>query len=92
MVLGPKLDYLALDLLTEAAVVGTLTAETGRVLAVGHLGDDWAASLRDVLAILEHDGYLRNRNGAYSFASTLLKDWWKARFQFAYIPAAERRQ
>jgi hypothetical protein len=92
MVLGPKLDFLALDLLTEAAVVGTLTAEAARTLAVGHLGDTWAAPLRDVLGILEHDGHVRSRSGSYSFASTLLRDWWKARFQFAYIPAAERRQ
>ena len=92
MALGPKLDLLALDLLTEAAVTGTLTADTARILALGHSGEEWTAPLRDVLGILEHDGYLRSRDGAYSFDSTLLRDWWKARFQFAYVPAAERRQ
>jgi hypothetical protein len=92
MVLGPSLDLLALDLLTETAVTGVLTAETAQILAIGLLGDEWAAPLRDVLGILEHDGYLKCRDGAYSFASALLKDWWKARFQFAYVPAAERRR
>ena len=91
MVLGPKLDLLALDLLTEAAMTGTLTASTGRILAEGQFGEDWKAPLRDVLAVLEHDGYLVTTDHAYSFASPLLRDWWKARFQFAYVPAAERR-
>jgi hypothetical protein len=92
MVLGPKLDVLALDLLTEAAVVGTLTADATRVLAMVHFGGDWVAPARDVLGILEHDGYLRSREGGYVFASALLKDWWRARFQFAYVPATARRQ
>jgi hypothetical protein len=74
MVLGPKVDLLALDLLTEAAVVGTLTADTARLLALTHFGEAWASPVRDVLSILEHDGYLKSRGGAYSFASTLLKD------------------
>jgi hypothetical protein len=92
LVLGPKLDLLALDLLTEAAVVGALTAAAIRVLALEHFGEDWAAPARDVLGILEHDGYLKSRGGGYSFASALLKDWWRARFRFAYVPAAARRQ
>jgi hypothetical protein len=92
MVLGPKLDVLALDLLTEAAVVGALTVDATSILALSHFGQDWAAPARDVLGILEHDGYLRSRAGGYSFASALLRDWWRARFQFAYVPAAERRQ
>ena len=91
MVLGPQLDVLALDLLTEAAVVGTLTADAARFLAMVHFGEEWVAPARDVLGILEHDGYLRSREGGYLFASALLKDWWRARFRFAYVPAAERR-
>jgi uncharacterized protein len=91
MVLGPKLDLLALDLLTEAAVAGHLTADSARILALDHCGDEWNAPLRDVLSILEHDGYLRSREGVYSFVSALLKDWWTARFRFAFIPAAERQ-
>jgi hypothetical protein len=90
--LGPKLDLLALDLLTEAAVVGILTPEAIAVLAFEHFGAEWAAPARDVLGILEHDGYLRTRDSGFSFASALLRDWWRARFQFAYVPAARRRQ
>ena len=90
MVLGPNLDLLALDLLTEAAVTGKLTSETSKVLAKGHFEGEWGVPLRDILAILEHDGYLKERDGVYSFASNLLQDWWKARFSFAYVPAAER--
>ncbi len=92
MVLGPDLDSLALDLLTEAAVTGALTSDAARILAQRHCGQEWAAPLRDVLDILEHDGYLENRDGTYAFVSTLLKDWWKGRFQFAFIPATERSQ
>ena len=91
-VLGPELDSLALDLLTEAAVTGSLTGETARLLALCHSPEEWTTPLRDVLDILQHDGYLGCRDGVYSFASALLKDWWEARFRFAYIPAAKRRQ
>lgn len=90
-VLGPGLDLLALDLLTEAAVAGRLTPETGVALAQAQFPEDWAPKLREVLGILEHDGYLGNREGAYVFASRLLKDWWKARFEFAYVPVSKRR-
>jgi hypothetical protein len=90
-VLGPKLDLLALDLLTEAAVIGKIDAETAKQLAKIHLGDEWRSPLRDVLGILEHDGYLRSRGEEFSFVPGLLKDWWKARFRFAYVPAAQRR-
>ena len=91
MVLGPDLDLLALDLLTEAAVTGELTPDTARILARDHRGNEWAASLRDVLGILEHDGYLKSDKGTYTFLSLLLRDWWKGRFQFAFVPATERQ-
>jgi hypothetical protein len=89
--LGPRLDSLALDLLTEAAVTGTLTAWAAEVLARDHCEGGWGEPLRDVLEILEHDGYLRRRDGDFVFESGLLRDWWKARFKFAYIPAAGRQ-
>lgn len=92
MVLGPKLDLLALDLLTEAAVTGTLTSDSAKILAQEHFPDEWGHPLRDILGILEHDGYLRNKDNSYSFVSNLLKDWWRARFKFAYVPAVERGQ
>lgn len=114
MVLGPELDLLALDLLTEAAVAGSLTDEAAAVLARRHFSDEapfaigfapatqateppgrrfcdeWKAPLRHVLAILEHDGYLEKRDGAYVFSSRLVRDWWKARFNFAYAPVSRQ--
>ena len=92
MVFGPRVEQLALDLLTETAVVGTLTAGTARILAEDHFQEEWNVFLRDVLGVLEHDGYLKNRDGEYSFASALLRDWWKSRFRFAYVPAVERKR
>jgi uncharacterized protein len=90
MVLGPKVDLLALELLTEAAVTGSLADKAARVLAQEHFKSDWEPHLREVLSILEHDGYLGNRSGSYVFDSRLLKDWWKARFGFTYIPLSAR--
>jgi uncharacterized protein len=90
MVLGPKVHLLALELLTEAAVTGSLSEEVARALAQEHFSKDWEPHLREVLSILEHDGYLDNRSGRYVFLSRLLKDWWQARFGFTYIPVAKR--
>ncbi|MFN0167018.1 MAG: ATP-binding protein, partial [Bryobacteraceae bacterium] len=90
-VLGPNLDLLALDLLTEVAVTGSLTAGTAATLAQEYFDDEWATPLRDVLGILEHDGYLRSRDNVYRFESDLLRSWWKARFEFGYVPVAERQ-
>ncbi|MGE5344206.1 MAG: ATP-binding protein [Candidatus Omnitrophota bacterium] len=83
---------LAFDLLTEAAVVGKLTP----VSAMG-LSRDFAPNetkpgetLREILAILEHDGYLIKKKQGHVFISKLVRDWWKARFGFQYTPAAKR--
>ncbi|HEY1528629.1 MAG TPA: ATP-binding protein [Candidatus Angelobacter sp.] len=91
MVLGPKVDLLALDLLTETAVMGTLGADVATSLAREHFNADWEPNLREVLSILEHDGYLESRSGSYVFVSRLLKDWWNARFGFTYVPLSKRK-
>jgi uncharacterized protein len=95
MVLGVSLYPLALDLLTETAVVGGLTAEAIRILGREssiELGDYRSINdaCRDVLMVLEHDGYLEQRQGAYVFVSKLIRDWWDARYRFNFIPASER--
>jgi uncharacterized protein len=95
MVLGQSLYPLALDLLTETAVVGGLTVEAIRILGqessidLGNYRsiDD---ACRDVLMVLEHDGYLELRQDGYVFVSKLIRDWWNARYRFNFIPAAER--
>jgi hypothetical protein len=54
MVLGPKLDLLALDLLTEAAVTGTLTSESAKRDAATQFLIQCAAACfaKDVLGFL----------------------------------------
>lgn len=91
LVLGRSRLPMALDLLTEAAVVGSLTPEAARRLAADHLAEDARATgLREIIEILEHDGYLRRDPHGYSFVSRLVRDWWRARFQFGYVPANDR--
>lgn len=97
-VLGGQLIILALDLLTEAAVVGELSGEAADFLA------NWNAphiqptepkeALRTVLGVLEHDGYLEREagKGGYKFVSKLVRDWWHRRFQFGYLPAKSRAE
>jgi hypothetical protein len=94
MVLGPAIHPLALELLTEASVVGILTAETAGVLSRSYplKGEQCTEAIREILGILEHDGYLlRAADQSYAFVSTLLKDWWAARFGFAFREAAKRK-
>ena len=83
---------LALEMLTEAAVVGKLTDE---VLAV--LRDDYSFEgqtpveiQKEILGVLEHDGYLKHMPRGYVFVSKLLKDWWKNRHQHSYLPVSRR--
>jgi uncharacterized protein len=92
MVLGDEIFPLALELLTEAAVVGLLTAESTRVAVQGYEFTSLSASeaQRQVLEVLEHDGYLDRSENAYRFVSKLLRDWWKARYEFGYTPIAQR--
>jgi len=93
-VLGPERLPLTLDLLTEAAVSEALNSKAAIKLGSEHFPDKQrpADEVREILATLEHDGYLL-RQGAdtYVFNSNLLRDWWKARFGFGFTPASERR-
>jgi hypothetical protein len=91
-VLGPKLDVVALELLTEAAVSGALEKDAAAFLTQQAVDDAWPGVLRDILAVLEHDGYLMRDDERFRFASAFLQDWWKARFQFTYVPISERRR
>jgi hypothetical protein len=91
MVGGATLPFV-LDLLTEAAVVGRLTPEAIRVIQgeFGLVGRAAADETRNVIGILEHDGYLALTADGYAFESKLLRDWWKRRFGVGYTPALER--
>jgi uncharacterized protein len=93
LVLGPELHPLALELLTEAAVVGKLTADAADFLSRQYPVENRTPRdvLRHILGIFEHDGYLRNTALEFEFVSHLVQEWWKARFAFHYVPVAHRR-
>jgi hypothetical protein len=94
MVLGPARFEYALELLTELAITRRLTQRQVAILAEGYdfSGRPKTDVAREVLAILEHDLYIvPNANGGYSPVSKYVTDWWRARFEFGYIPAEKRR-
>ena len=84
---------LARDLLTQTAVVGLLTPDDATVLAedVVEDADQRAATLREVLEILEHDAYLRPEPGGWRFRSQLVLDWWRESNEMGFVPAADRK-
>ncbi len=95
LVMAEELYLMALDLLTEAAVVGILSQEAAQIIAQEHASLDGALrpkdAMREILSVLEHDGYLQPSEIGYGFVSKLVKDWWQARYGFNFIPAARRR-
>lgn len=93
MVLGPELQALTLELLTEASVARSLTPDAAMLLASEHQygSKESVDVLREILSILEHDGYLRRMSdGSYVFQSRLLRDWWVARFGSWFEVTAQR--
>src|SRR5271170_6764754 len=82
LVLDDRLFELALTILTEAAVVGTLTsaASTSITLSLKAKRED----LLETLSILEHDGYLKKSGDNFVYVSHLVRDWWKNRFGHGY--------
>jgi hypothetical protein len=94
MVLGREMNALALELLTESAVVGRLTYETAEAISRGYIFEDRSTpeALREILEILEHDGYLiGGADKGFKFRSNLLRDWWRARFGSVYVRLSERK-
>jgi len=94
-VLGPDMTPLALELLTEASVVGVLTSKAISMLTDCTLADraERARTADAVLDVLLHDGYLIRRPGAdgeFEFVSGLVRDWWERRFGRDYVRAEER--
>lgn len=89
---GSELLPFVEDLLTEAAVEEGLTMEAINVHRAEHdLGDRAGEKkTREVLRILEHDGYLHRESEQYVFVSHLVRDWWEQRFGgFGFTPASE---
>jgi hypothetical protein len=94
MVLGPDLHPLTLELLTEAAITGHLTADAADIISqeYNYQDQDRSDVLREIMSILEHDGYLRRgEDDSYTFQSKLLKDWWRARFGFGFRLSDKRK-
>lgn len=93
MVLGTELFPLALELLTETAVMGRLTSDTAIYLCQLYPIENQTSEevLRQILEIFEHDGYLKKAGQEFRFVSNWLQDWWKAHFRFTYIPVSARR-
>ncbi len=93
MVLSSDILPLTLEVLTEAAVAGKLTAEAAIVLSRDVAPNDIkpGEALREIIDILEHDGYLEKKKEGHVFISKLVRDWWKARFGYQYIAAADRK-
>ncbi len=92
MVLGEEIFPMALELLTETAVAGHLTPEATTAVSQGYAFSSLPVpeAQRQVLEVLEHDGYLARKDDRYRFVSRLLRDWWKARYGFGYIPTSQR--
>lgn len=85
---------LTLDLLTEAAVVGRLTAAAAVALVLDHgtTGTREAQLIAaDLLDVLEHDGYLARRGDDFFWLSDYVATWWRRRHGQGYVQAANRK-
>ena len=92
MVLGDKGYPTALDILTEAAVNdGLLHSDAiNQYYEYFQAGAD-PVSIKDILSVLEHDGYLTRQGDNYRFVSGLLEAWWRARHDRHFVPIARRQ-
>lgn len=88
---GPE-HSIAMEILAETATQGALTRESRQSLAelYSALVDKIEARIVNVVALLEHDGYIESDQGSYRMPSRLLKDWWSAQFRGHYKPLAQR--
>jgi hypothetical protein len=84
--LGSRLLPLAIDLLSEAAIVGPLTIPALQRLAADYPGHQ----LREVLDVLLHDGYLHQGHDTYTFPSNYLREWWMIRHRPTHRTLAQR--
>ncbi len=94
MVLGPELHPLALEIITETSLSGCLTYDAAAIIGQDYITDSKQkiSALREILSILEHDGYFRKEpDNNYVFQSKLLKDWWAHHFGFGFQVAADRK-
>ena len=85
-------DAIAMEILAETATQGAFTRQSRQCLTrlYSALVDDIEERIANVIALLEHDGYIENDQGIYSIPSRLLKDWWSARFTDHHTPLRQR--
>ena len=92
MVLGDDGYTDALSLLSEAVVNdGLLTHPVVRLYRDEVVAEREEDGMADVLYVLQHDGYLEERDGGYSFVSGLLEDWWRARHGRQFTSITQRQ-
>jgi hypothetical protein len=96
MVLGKEMFTFAIDMLTETAVTGCLTNEAIRAFQKEYSplieGIDIVEVQKDILWVLEHDGYIQQSKNGYVFVSKLLQQWWKNHHGsiYTFIPVLNR--
>lgn len=92
MAFGLEIYPLSLEILTETAVKGHIDSKTAMTICKEFEGvESYSSSiLREILEILQHDGYLEQKDDRFFFSSNLLRDWWKRRFASSYTPVSER--
>ena len=92
MVLGDKGYPVALDILTEAAVSdGLLHSDAINQYYEYFQAEADPVSIKDILSVLEHDGYLVRKEKDYWFVSGLLEAWWRARHGQHFVSIARRQ-
>jgi len=93
LVLSPEVFPLALEILTETAVTGSLTTPVLKAFQKEYSSRSANISedILEILRVLEHDGYIRKAKEDYVYESKLLKDWWKKRYADLYEPIMQRR-
>ena len=84
---------IAMDILAETATQGVFSASAQRAfeneLRVRSAGGP--ERIRQILSVLEHDGYLARHPDGHRFEFKLLQDWLKARYGPFHRPFAARR-
>lgn len=91
-VLGPELNTLAVEMLSEAAIKGVLSREALEAFRKLYSFERYSTieAQQEIIAVLEHDGYFAQGNGGYVFISNLIRDWWRKRNFLFYTPVLER--
>ena len=84
---------LALEMVTEATVGGVLSREAIKAFQEYYtFGDRNAGEVeKEILWVLEHDGYLKAEGDGYMFVSNVLHDWWDRRYGRSYTPVLQRK-